>query len=308
VASRGFAGLVVVVALIVASCGESAEQGGRGPLDLRESDLAAAEAHFAPLDAEEDGFDALRARRASGDTSTAAVRSFVESAYSPDVVFHDATFGDHSEGYDEVTSMYQTFLFYFDDAVVEDTPTLIGDPTALKVIPFWDMTLGPYEFTQDAPLIEIDLIEVDDNRIRSLLLFYDLASLRRIRGDQPAFDGSLQQAYADAWTSGSGEDVTALYAVDPTRHDGLAGLDLIGTEAIATQADHWWATLPGVTWSVQIAFSERYGKQAGAVFDVIHDGCTVAVGILFDLNDEGLITHEQLHYDPATLRACGWSH
>ena len=42
---------------------------------------------------------------------------------------------------------------------------IFGDPTALQVIPFWDMTLGPWEFTQAEPLIEVDLIEVDEGRV-----------------------------------------------------------------------------------------------------------------------------------------------
>ena len=296
---------LLTVALTVAACGQadSGNPGATRPLDLTESDLAAAEAFFAPIDAEQDAFDRLQA---SGDFSAATLRAFVEDAYSPNVVFHDETFDDHRAGYDEVAAMYQLFLSYFGDAVVENTPTLVGDPTALQPIQFWDMNLGPFEFTEAEPLIEVDLIEIDDDRVGSLLLYYDLASLRRIEGDQPALDGSLQESYAAAWTAGSAADVATLYADEATRHDGLAGVDATGRQAIVSEAERWFTALPGSNWTVQLPFAETSWQQAGAVFGVEHQGCKVVVGILFDLDENGLITLERLHYNPATLRTCGW--
>jgi hypothetical protein len=226
--------------------------------------------------------------------------------YSPDITFQDNALGDFQVGLDSVVAMYRSFLVTLGDAVVEDRPTLVGNPTALQLIPVWDLNLGTVRFTEDSPLIEVDLVEIDDNLIGSLLLFYDLPSMRTIHGDLQEFDGALQQAYADAWGSGSSETIAALYADDAIRHDGLAGLDATGVEEITAEADRWAAALPGATWTVQMPFGDRIGHQVGAVFEVDHDGCTVVVGILFDLGDSDLISHERLHYDPATLRACGW--
>jgi hypothetical protein len=50
---------------------------------------------------------------------------------------------------------------------------------------------------------------------------------------------------------------------------------------------------------------ERIPHQAGAVFELVHDGCTVEIGIFFDHN--GAIVQERGHCDPTTLRACGWA-
>jgi ketosteroid isomerase-like protein len=296
---------MITVLLTVAACSsaQSDNSDRSGPLALTESDLAAAEAYFAPIAQEGDAFARLRA---SGDSSTSAVRSFVEEAYSPDVVFHDETFGDHHEGHDDVTSMYQLFLSYFSEATIEDRPTLIGDPTALQVIPFWDMTLGPWEFTQAEPLIEVDLIEVDKGRVGSLLLYYDLASLQRMQGDRPDLDGSLQEDYAVAWTTESAADVADLYTEQALRHDGLGGVDASGRQAILAEAERWFEDLAGATWTVQLPFGETSAQQVGGIFSVDHQGCPVTIGILFDLDEDGLITQERLHYDPATLRACGW--
>ena len=302
---RSWGGAVLVVAMLIASCGGSNEQARSGPFPLTESGLAAAEAYFAPIDAEFAAFDRLRT---SGDTSEEAVRRFVEAAYSPDIVFHDVSFGDYREGHDSVVIMYRDFLVFFGDAVCEVPTALIGDPTALPNFSCWDVKLGTAgpSFTEDAPLVEVDLIEIDGDLIASNLIFYDLSSMRAVYGDLPELDGALQQAYADAWGSGSAETVAALYAADAVRHDGLAGLEAVGVEEIAAEADRWAAVLPGATWTVQVPFGDRFGDRVGAVLEVTHDGCTVVVGALLDLDDDGLITHERVHYDPATLRACGW--
>lgn len=296
---------MLAVALFIASCGGSSEPTGSGPFPLAEADLAAAEAYFAPIDAEFAAFDSLRT---SGDTGEEAVRRFVEAAYSPDIIFQDVSFGDYREGHDSTVSMYRDFLVFFGDAVCEHPTVLIGDPTALPTFPCWDVKLGTTgpSFTEDAPLVEVDLIEIDGDLIASNLIFYDLSSMRAVYGDLPELDGALQQGYADAWGSGSAEAIAALYADDAVRHDGLAGLDAIGVEEITAEAERWSTALPSATWTVQVPFGDRFGDRVGAVFEVIHDGCAVVVGALFDLDDDGLISHERLHYDPATLRACGW--
>jgi hypothetical protein len=56
-----------------------------------------------PIEREADLFNELR----GGTADEAAVRAYVEQAYSEDVVFADATFGDSAEGYDEMTRMYR---------------------------------------------------------------------------------------------------------------------------------------------------------------------------------------------------------
>lgn len=296
---------LLAFAVIVVSCGGSSDRGGSGPFPLTESDLAAAEAYFSPIDAEEDGFAELRS---GGDTSEAAVRRFVEAVYSPDIIFQDNALGDFQVGHENVVAMFRTFLVTLGDAVVEDRPTLVGYPTALQVTPTWDVKLGAAgpAFAENSPLVEVDLVEIDDDRIGSLLLFYDLASMRAVYGDLPEFNGALQQGYVEAWGSGSPEAIAALYADDAVRHDGLAGLDASGVEEITAEADRWATALPNATWTVQLPFGDLIGHQVGAVIEVAHDGCTVAVGVLFDLNSDGLISQERLHYDPNTLRTCGW--
>jgi hypothetical protein len=62
--------IVLAFAVLVVSC----DQGSSGPFPVAESDLAAAEAYFAPIDAEE---EALATLRSSRDTSEEAVRRFV---------------------------------------------------------------------------------------------------------------------------------------------------------------------------------------------------------------------------------------
>jgi len=142
---------VIACALIAAACGTSGDPAALIGID--EDQLAAAEEYFAGLDSEANAFEGLQ----DSNIDDQAIRGFLEAHYSPDIVFDDATFGDHSEGYDEVAAMYRTFLFYFADATASHQPTLVGDPTALIVIPFSGMTLGQWQVTADDPLVEVDL-------------------------------------------------------------------------------------------------------------------------------------------------------
>lgn len=296
---------VLLLTALLSACGGSSESDSF--LDLSDADLSAHEEHFAPIAREGELLEELR----SGPADAQAVRAFVEAAYSEDVVFHDTTFGAHDEGYDAVASMYQTFLSYFDDAEIAWWPPLIGDTTAISVIPFWNMTLGPYSFTADAPLIEVDLLAMDDGRIGTNTILYDLASLARIYSTNPSLDGEIQQRYAEAWSSGSRSDVAALYSEEVERHDGLAGIDATGIEAVADEASRWVSELDDPSWEVKLAFAESLpdalGERMGAVFTVTSDGCGVDVAVLFEVTAEGRIVRELVHYDPASLRACGWA-
>lgn len=296
--------LVLVLLLVVACSGvDNGEAQPRGPLEISEDDLATAEDYFAPIAAEERLFRDLRSQ---GDPDAEAIRRFVEAAYSPSIEFRDESMGDDRSGHDDVTRMYQTFLAYFGDADIRFERPLLGDTTAISVIEFWNVALGRHEFTESEPLVEVDVIEIDGDRVGSLLLFYDLASLRRIRGERPQLDGSLQDGYAAAWTSASSIALEGLYAAGATRHDGLADDEITGVDAIVAEAGRWSTALREPTWTVRLAFGEPSGHQAGAVLDIDHLGCTVVVGVFLELDEEGLITQERIHYDPEDLRTCGW--
>lgn len=324
--------LLIAGALLMAGCGSSSAEstvtttsraveaaGGSGLIGVTEADLAAVEAYFAPIAAEAIAFDELRA----GDGSTEAIRGYLEGAFSPEIVVDDALMGERYEGYDQLVPVWQSWLSLIEGGVVGDHQVLMGNPTALQWVPFWGMTLPgsggvPYEFTEDEPYIEVDLFEMDGDRIGYLLIFMDLVTARKGFGDLPALDGSVQERYAAAWTSGDRDAVAGLYADDATRRDGLAGVDAAGIDAIVAEAGRWFEALPDATWRVRVSFAEpgvpqqvgepaeRYGDQAGAVFGLVHDACTVDIGILLDLDDNGAITQERVYYDPATLRACGW--
>lgn len=296
--------LVLALLFAVACSGvDNGEAGSRGPLALSEDDLAAAEVYFAPIAAEERQFQELRSR---DDADAEAIQEFVEAAYSPSIEFHDESMGDDKAGHDDVTRMYETFLAYFGDADIEWASPLLGDTTALSVIEFWNMALGRHEFTESEPLVEVDLIEIEADRVGSVVLFYDLASLRRIRGERPQLDGSLQDEYVTAWATAAPTALRSLYAEGALRHDGLADDEFSGVDAIVAEAERWSTALPEATWTVRLAFGEPSGQQAGAVIDIDQQGCTVVVGVLLDLDEEGLISLERLHYDPETLRTCGW--
>jgi ketosteroid isomerase-like protein len=289
------------------ACDDGDDSSGTGFIELSSSQLEDIEQRMLPpMQRENELFDELR----DGPADAAAVRSYVEQIYSEDAVFDDPTFGDHAEGHDELERMYRQFTSYLAEAEMDFRVPLTGDTTALQVVRAWDMSFGAVSFTEDEPYVEIARYEVDDDRVGSFNLYYDVANLQRIAGDVAAVDSVVQERYAEAWASGDAGQVAALYADDAERHDGLAGIDLVGADAIGAEAVRWAAALGNPSWDVSLAFAEKRGApgqdQLGAIYTMTADGCAVDVGIVFDTDENGRITREVIHYDTATLRSCGW--
>ena len=140
--------LLGVVVVLIGGCGD--QSGGFPGIDG--DAVAAAETEFAALDAEAENLEALRSEEADFD----AVLAFVQASYSPEIVFNDVTFNQYDEGHEAVALMYQTFIFYIDEASISHWPFSVGDATAVSVIDFWNVTLGPTTFTDGEPLVKVD--------------------------------------------------------------------------------------------------------------------------------------------------------
>jgi len=289
---------LAALVLLVGGCGD----GSTGLPGLDGDAVAAAEAKFVVLDAEAKAFDELR----SEDADSEAVTAFVAASYSPEIVFDDVTFGQYDEGTEAVAQMYRTFLFYMDEASISHRPYILGDATAVSVIDFWDVTLGPTTFTEDKPLVEVDVMEVaDDGTISSNVLFYDKQSLMNIFGAEDRLFGLIER-YVGAWNTGDSSEVGALYTEQATRHDGLARIDAAGRSDIEAEAERWFASLPEANWETVVPFAQQHGDRAGVVFDVVDDACPVTVAVVWEVDEGGQIEEELVHYDPTTLRTCAW--
>jgi uncharacterized protein (TIGR02246 family) len=283
------------VVVLLGGCGSAGSVPG-----IDEADLAVAETQTVAVDAEAEGFDELRV----GETDREAVLAFVETWYAPQIVFDDVSFRQYDEGHEAVAQMYRTFLFYMKDASISHMPPVVGDATVVSVIEFWDITMGSTVFTESEPLVEVDLLEVEDGRLSSNTLFYSEGSISRVFGEEPVF--TLVARYLDAWNSGDAAGVADLYADDATRHDGLAQIDAVGRGAIEAEADRWHEGRPQATWEAVVPFAQFGGDRAGVVFNVVDEGCPVTMAVVWDVSVGGEISREIVHYDPASLRQCNW--
>jgi ketosteroid isomerase-like protein len=288
--------LLGVVVVLIGGCGD--QSGGFPGIDG--DAVAAAETDFAALDAEAENFEALR----SAEADSEAVLAFVQASYSPEIVFDDVTFHQYDKGHEAVAQMYRDFLFYMDEASISHRPYILGDATAVSVIDFWNVTLGPVTFTESEPLVEVDLQEVDEGKIASNTLFYDEQSLMRIYGEEPLF--GVVERYISAWNSGDPTDVAGMYTEQATRHDGLAQIDAVGRSGIEEEAERWFAALPEAGWATIVPFAQKGGDRAGVVFNVTDDSCPITVAVVWRVDDNDRIEEELVHYDPGTLRDCAW--
>jgi hypothetical protein len=256
---------------------------------------------FAPVEGE---FEAARALLA-GQPSRDDVEEHVATYYSPTFVFEDVSFGDRLEGREALVGVWHSFFTAFGGASIHDD-LHVGDPTALHSVSYWDFSVGSIEFTESTPFIEVSLVTVDDGYLASQTLFLDLETLGRIFGvESPVVEGVLQREYAEAWNSGSSERIVALFHPEAVRR-GLSGVDVEGVPAIRREVEHWLTSAPGANWTVKVAFAETSGRRAGAIYDVTARGCTVEVGMVFEVDEDGAIAREFVHYDAESLRACEW--
>ena len=288
-------GLMAPALMVFAGCSNDADDGS---VIITEEQIAAAERRFEPIGREEQLFVELLA----GEPDRDAVEAFVEDAYAPGIVFDDVSFGAYDEGRDRVASMYGTFLIYFADAEVSWRPLLVGAETAVSVITFAGLSLGPTEFTVDAPLVEVDLIAVDDDQIAAATLFYERAVLERMFPAR-ALHGD-PEAYIEAWNSRQTDRILELYSVDATRLDGIEpGED---PRSIGDSIERFSTALDGATWALDLAFAQAGGDRAGAVFTVTSDDCAAELAVVWTYDDAGSITHEIVHYAPSSVLTCPW--
>lgn len=286
-----------LVIVLLGGCGGSAGGGFPG---IDTAILEAAESQIAVADAEAASFEELRV----GEGTWEDVLGFVEATYAPEIVFDDVTFNQRDEGHEAVARMYQTFLFYMNEATITHRPMIVGDGTVVSVIDFSDVTLGPASFTEGEPLVEVDLLGITEGRIASNTLFYDEASIGSIYGEEPLFD--VVEQYLAAWSSGDPGRVAELYAAGAVRRDGLAQVEAVGRTGIESEAERWFDRLPDATWEVVVPFAQRGGDHAGVVFDVIYGACTVTMAVVWEIDADGRIAGEVVHYDPVALRRCEW--
>ena len=111
-----------------------------------------------------------------------------------------------------------------------------------------------------------------------------------------------------AWATADPNAVAGLYEDLVTRHDGYVG-DMQSRQEISDWSALLFDAYPDLTLAVTEIFAS--GRGPAATYDLTMtsagDSCTMRVGAVWNLDDEGLITEEFVYYDPETVLTCGWA-
>ena len=125
------------------------------------------------------------------------------------------------------------------------------------------------------------------------------------------YDAGIVSGHPEAWASGDPDRVGDLYADGAVLRDSIAGITVNGAAAIAAlggvPADQ--GGLPGAALR---AFSDNTDasfingpSQFVLLLDVGDEGsCPGPVAVVLDLDEQGLITHEERYHRIDALRRC----
>lgn len=294
--------LLGLALLAVGSCGVPLEVPPREPVLLPDVERAAS------------AFDALA--RAGWDAWTLDDAKAVKSAFSEDAVFHDATFGDHAVGIDEVKHLILNVSMLFPSWEAQITDRYIGLEEGLAVSGSWNLNLGGHAFTQADPLVSVDWLQIRDGHITYWRAFYGLNSLEDAgqateqRIDQAI---SLLSSYASAWSSEDPQVVSRLYSESVVREDTLFGERLEGRAVVSSFARKFFDWYPGTQWSLSLGFGDSLGDLPTTgglyslkVLDLTGQPCELHVAVLLQTSEEQIV-HEALYYQPESLARCAWA-
>jgi ketosteroid isomerase-like protein len=241
----------------------------------------------------------------------------VREIYTDDIVHHDTSFGAHIVGIDDVADMASGFMTAFNGMKSRVADTYVGLEDSLDVWELWNIRLGFHEFTQDDPLVEVDLLETRGDRVSYWTLFYGLDTLDKVAGGatKERLDEamSLLSSYESAWSSEKHQMVGDLYTRDAVREDTIFRERQEGRDAIISFAETFFAWYPGAQWSLLLPFGDGRGDApvTGGVYAIKVSGpgdqpCEVHVAVLLKTIDDQIV-HEALYYGADTLISCGWA-
>jgi ketosteroid isomerase-like protein len=293
--------LLALLAVALVSCGVEPATAPREPAPAAEVERTAA--------AFEDVTSAMVEAWDSGDVDA------VRELYTDDIVHHDTSFGAHIVGIDAVARMASNVTAEYAGMQSRIADRLVGSNDSLDVWEVGNITLGSYEFTQDDPLVEVDLLETRGDRISYWTLLYSLDTLEKVGRSGERLDKarSLLSSYGSAWSSGDPRIVGDLYAPDAVREDTIFGERAEGRRAIRSFAESFFAWYPGAQWKLLLPFGDgRFqAPVVGGVFAITvsgpsGEGCEVHAAMLLETSDDEIV-HETLYYGADSLINCGWA-
>jgi ketosteroid isomerase-like protein len=248
------------------------------------------------------------------EASISGDKQAVNNLFTEDAEAHDRTFGDDAVGPQQIAGLISVVSSSSTKTQLMDQ--YIGLENGLTVDHMWNFTLGATNYTQDQPMIEVDWLQIRDNRIAYWSLYY---ALDIIEGIGMATSTRLDQArtvlssYQAAWSSGDTQAVAELYASDAVREDMVFMERQEGQKSIVPFAETFFKWYPGVQWNLSLGFGDGMGDApvTGGLYvitvnDLNGQPCEVRAAVLLQTS-ENLITHETLYYESQSLIKCGWA-
>ncbi|MFW2333303.1 nuclear transport factor 2 family protein [Ilumatobacter sp.] len=138
--------------------------------------------------------------------------------------------------------------------------------------------------------------------------FPDPETVGADHAEQAATADDFINRLESAWATADPNTLASLYQDQAARHDGYAG-DMQAPREIVDWYTRLFDAYPDLTLEVTEGFASGCGPAA--TYDLTMttggDTCTMRVGAVWDLDDDGLIADEYVYYDPETVLACGWA-
>lgn len=240
----------------------------------------------------------------------------VRAIFTDDAVAQDMTFFGHETGSEAIAGFVAGMTLYGPDWQARVTDQYIGVGDGLVLDEYWNIKLHGHQFTQADPVVEVDRLQIREDRIATWDLFYTLDSMEKTGGvPQSRFNEAraLLSAYQTAWSSRDPQAVAALYVGNAVRKDTIFGESQAGRADIAAFAKTFFGWYPGVQWTLNLAFGDGHGGNpvtggtyAIRVSDLSGQPCDVQVAVLL-WTSENLISQEITYYEPESLVKCGWA-
>lgn len=232
--------------------------------------------------------------------------------YSEDIVHFDAE--PLYSGIDAVAGMAEGMWSAFPDWAMQAGDTYIDTEECMGEWINW----GVFGFSEEAPALEFDLLELRDEKISYWRAYYD-GKFLDVFGSSFRIDQDLLRAVGLAWSGDDPQAIADLYGEEAVFTDSLFDIALVGQDAVADFAARYQAQFSGVKWELQSAFAEDFSSKVkrgggfqpqGGVYaitlpSVEGDPCTIQVVVMLTTNEEDQIIDQTIYYQAQDLITCG---
>ena len=304
--------LIVIIMILLASCTQAAEP----PMEaMSKAEIQAWQTEIL------DFFDKNMAYWPEIDLFLATL--------ADDATFDDPSDGDYAEGKAHIESLLRLTTLVCPDVEVETSRMFVSkDGAAYDNV--WQNLWPPWvpEPSDHPPVHELDLIRFQDGLVKSFSIMFSKET-QEMTGfgcfaveECPEFK-EIVDKYLLSWSSGDDDQVAALYAKEAVFSDSMLGMAAVGPKAIANLAEQRFGSTGDIKIEEMGLYAQTNGPHAPTVYKfgvgrivgvgihyrlytTVGDASTVLDSLTtFYINEEGLITREEVFHDADSLVMAG---